>query len=516
MKKLLINSIIVGALFSSCGLTEEPVGVLNEDSALNTLENIVKYRNGFYNCLRSTTAGAFIGYTEIQADMFIGLSNNGNNYGIISLGNIGSETTDLTGAWSSPYAYIQAVNYFLPYVEERIASDEISDEEKIELTRYRGEAKWTRAYLYYFLADHYCQSYTLENVDGEATGLPIVTVYDPSGDYATYPGRSTLRETFAQIDQDLNEAYDDLMVYENTLTLPQKMSLRSPNAYYLNTCIVSAFQARIALLEGDYATAIDKAKIVLSNTNYSLATVSNYSQLWTNDQGKELLFVLYGDQGQASGVPATGTIWLSNTYNPETAWYVPTANALKMYDAENDVRYEAFFEERSLNIEGDYYYAPCFVKFPGNPSLDVTSTTSYKNLPKPFRLSETYLILAEAYAATSDETNANKYLNTLRKNRIRNYTEETYSGPVLVNEIREERAKELIGEGFRISDLRRWKLGFSRSIDYPSEYSDVADIIVPAGAAVTYPVGDHKYVWPIPKDEMEANPQIASQQNPGY
>ena len=30
------------------------------------------------------------------------------------------------------------------------------------------------------------------------------------------------------------------------------------------------------------------------------------------------------------------------------------------------------------------------------------------------------------------------------------------------------------------------------------------------------PVDDQRMLWPIPKTEMDANPQLAGQQNPGY
>ncbi|MBD5358464.1 MAG: RagB/SusD family nutrient uptake outer membrane protein [Bacteroides sp.] len=514
MKKLLISSILTGALFTSCSLTEEPVGQLNDLTALETFDNLAKYRNGFYNTLRGFTAGAYIGYTDIQADMFIGMQNNGNTLGVMSIGNFSSNTTDLTGAWSNPYASIASVNYFLHYCDLMLESDEITEEEKIQLQLFRGEAKWTRAYSYYYLVDHFCQAYTLTDPDAKASGVPIVTVYDPTSDYAKYPGRNTLKESFDLIEQDLADAYDDMSAYEQSLGLTDRIAFRKPNSYYLNTSIVQAFQARIALLRGEYALAVEKAEAVISNTNYKLCTTRDYSQIWTNDTGNELLFVLYGDQVQATAVTATGSIWINA--DPEKADYVAAANALAMYDEDNDVRYDTFFEERSLKVEGSYYSAPCFIKYPGNPSLNTTSTNALKNLPKPFRLSETYLILAEAAAASGDATKANKALNDIRKARLYNYEEQTYSGTTLINEIRAERTKELIGEGFRISDLRRWNLGFTRSTDYTSRYQEVAEVLVYAGTQVTYLSGDYRYVWPIPKDELEANPQIANEQNPGY
>jgi len=38
----------------------------------------------------------------------------------------------------------------------------------------------------------------------------------------------------------------------------------------------------------------------------------------------------------------------------------------------------------------------------------------------------------------------------------------------------------------------------------------------PVGGDVTTYVGGYKFLWPIPADEINNNPTIAAQQNPGY
>ncbi|MDE6769528.1 MAG: RagB/SusD family nutrient uptake outer membrane protein, partial [Muribaculaceae bacterium] len=364
------------------------------------------------------------------------------------------------------------------------------------------------------LMDHYCQSETRTEPTSAASGLPLVTVFDPTGDYSKYPGRSTLEETYTLIESDLKDAYDDLSAYEKSLSTEALAAATAPNAAYLNTYVVLAFQARMALLKGDYQTAIDKAEAVISNTQYALATRNTYGTLWTDDRGTELIFVPYGNAAQADYVPTTGEAWL--TSKEENANYVAAANALAMYDPDNDVRYEWFFADRELSVEGSYAWAPAFVKFPGNGAFNLIGNNELRNLPKPFRLSETYLILAEAAAELGQTTKANDALNHIRTNRIKGYKTQSYQGRELIEEIRTERTRELIGEGFRISDLRRWNLGFSRSIDYESDYEETVSILVPAGCNVSYAPGDRRFVWPIPKSEMEANPQLAGQQNPGY
>lgn len=151
---------------------------------------------------------------------------------------------------------------------------------------------------------------------------------------------------------------------------------------------------------------------------------------------------------------------------------------------------------------------------PGNPVFDVT-LQAIKNMPKILRLSEMYLIKAEAAQLSGQPEIANEALRDLRRARILGYNNPDYSGDELRDEIRLERTRELIGEGFRMSDLRRWGLGFKRNPNYPIS-SGMPALFRELDKNLSYSPGDHRLVWPIPQDEMETNPQIAGQQNPGY
>ena len=79
------------------------------------------------------------------------------------------------------------------------------------MSRYDGEAHFVRAYCYYWLVDHFCETYSEENAQAAAKGLPLVTTYHPTGDLTTYPGRSTQDETYKLIDEDLTIAYNALV-----------------------------------------------------------------------------------------------------------------------------------------------------------------------------------------------------------------------------------------------------------------------------------------------------------------
>ena len=165
---------------------------------------------------------------------------------------------------------------------------------------------------------------------------------------------------------------------------------------------------------------------------------------------------------------------------------------------EGDIRAEVFLKlYENLQVEGSNYEAYVFNKFPGNSELRTSSNNNLMNMSKPFRLSEMYLIAAEAEARLNHMEDANKYLNTFLK------------------VVEEEREREFIGEGMRMSDIRRYGKGFKR-VSLHEENETLDKIIVKQGKAIQYKANDYRLTWPIPKAELDANPILKGQQNPGY
>ena len=80
----------------------------------------------------------------------------------------------------------------------------------------------------------------------------------------------------------------------------------------------------------------------------------------------------------------------------------------------------------------------------------------------------------------------------------------------LLTLIKNERLKELIGEGFRFYDLKRYGQGFSRS------EAQNASVTTSNGLNFELSAGNYRWQWPIPQAEIDSNPQIKDQQNPGY
>lgn len=510
MKKIFLSLILGIGLLSSCSMDKAPAGSLNDQDALISVNDFQRFRNGIYSSVRSMNAGGYLYYSDIQSDQFMGLTTAGNRQGEFNNGLITPSSQDITPVYSGIYSRIASTNYFLGMAEAAVAEEGRFDEsDLLVMNRFIAEAKFARGYYYYWLMDRFCQDYTPDKADTPALGLQLVTTFEPSGDASTYPARSTFAETLQRINDDLNDAYNGLAAYEQV-----DNTILAPESAYFNTLVVKSLKARIALATKDYPTAETLASEVIGSGVYALADCDNYIDMWTDNTSSELIFRPFVNAAESSAISSIAYGYIS--YQDEnTASYIPTMDVLNSY-VQGDVRFDAFFTVWALSFEGDIARAYVFFKYPGNASI-VSGTDTRKTIPMPFRLSEQYLILAEAAAEQGHTAAANSALNTLRKNRIPGWTDQNYSGNALINQVRDERGKELIGEGFRLSDLRRWGLGFSRDTSYDVSPA-VEDFIVPLCGATscTYVPYDYRYTWPIPTDEIEANPKLDGQQNPEY
>lgn len=504
MKKIFLAIAMFAGLMSSCDMDKTPFGTLDDETGIEKLSDIESFRNNLYSSLRSKTAGSWVRSQEIQMDLFHGLKNNGNNDGDFSNGTMTSADQDVEAFWESTYSTINQANFLIEKIDNFVAAG-VPEADIIAYNRYKAEACFTRAFCYTWLADHFCANITSANAQTPAMGIPLKLKYEPSADRSTYPGRSTLQETFEVIDNDLKIAYDGLKAWAEA---DAKNAPKQEDAY-LSYLTVAAMQARVALLKGDNATAYAKATEVINSKVYELTDIADYGRLWSEDTGKEIIFrpVMTNTEGLVS---TGGTYYLSD--NEESAYFIPTFDILNMYDDE-DVRFSSFFTVyKSLKVDGQAYEAYVFNKFPGNEALKTGTQRNFCNMMKPFRLSEMYLIAAET---ASSDNEAATYLNALRAKRIEGYENEPLSGQALKSAVRTERFKELVGEGFRMSDLRRWHIGFSRNPEHP-ENPSLIEIITSIGLNVTYVADDYRYVWPIPAVEIQTNPQLDGQQNPGY
>lgn len=367
---------------------------------------------------------------------------------------------DVTAAFYGYYSLIDQTNRVLAKVGTVTAT--AAEEPKRNIIK--GQMLAMRAIAHFGVLQAYCKNYDA----ADPRGVPIMLASNP----LAKPARSSMGAVMAQIESDLTEAKN---------ALPDATSNFSDTS--INKINIAAFQARIALYKGDYDKAVEYATEVISSGVKPLASSGQFPGIWTDDTYDEVLFrVRYATSTTVGG------IWTTTGGN---VYIAPSDKLVASYDAA-DVRGTTYI---GTDASGKVYVNKFYSSSRGGRVVDL----------KAIRISEMYLIRAEAYAkkATPDVTLGTADLNTLRSARIGGYSPVSFpSATSLVTAVLDERFKELAFEGFRFYDLKRNNLPVERLS------SDASD------AWATLPAGNYRFVLPIPNSELLANENMV--QNDGY
>lgn len=506
---------MAAAVLTSCNMDEAPDGSINLSDGCQSMADVHSLRNGLYSFLRSRSGGAYTTLSDLQTDLFIATQNSGNSYLEFCNGQIESNNGEVEGIFAGLYSGLMQTNYFLETISGFKTANEadLTATEVATLDRNLAEAYFMRAYYNSLLVYYWCGNYDAATASNPHTGIPLVLKYQPGSDRGGYPSRSTLEESYTQIEEDLKLAIEGLEAWEET----NKSALVAGGGGFLNSYAAKALKARVALWKGTQESllvAYNTAKDIIDSGEFPLTDIDSYEDMWAFDTGSELIFQPYADADQKGSVPSFD---MFNTSSPDDVKWTATANAINLFGDEDDVRFNTYFVGVNINISGTQILALRFNKFPGNATYNSGNTNAYKNLPKPFRTSEQYLILAEAGQALN-KADASDYLHEFIANRVSDYDDSVeLTGVALRTEIRNQWVKEFMGEGFRLGQLRRWNIASTRSNAYPDYLPDMPGFVSELGISTYgYQPGAYQLVWPIPSAEMFANPNLDGQQNRGY
>lgn len=511
-KIILTIALAATALVSSCDMDKEPYNALVDTDALKTPTNFESARVGLYSAMKASTAGSFYNAPEIQADCFNAVTGFSNTYGDMYRWDFDAQSGTFETIYGNFQTLISRANFIIDgYNKADINNENLFNKDDLAATKtVKGDAFWMRAYAIFGLSQYFCQDYEASTASNPNTGVSYTLHYNPSEDAASYPARETLKQTYQQVLDDLDSA----SVYITTVG--------EKNSAYVTVDAITALRARVALAMDDYDLAIQESELLINSGTYSLASnATELRYLWqtsaslqgANAGGTEAIMVLATTS--VNELPAqTGEY-----YQPYNAGavpdYIPTQAFMDLY-SDQDYRKDIYFNKVDIATNtGGVGSVYALNKYPDVGILYREyrqEAARFATEPRVFRIAEMYLIAAEAYAMKGDLNSAADYLNELESSRIAGYTPQNFaSKDTFMAELRNERAREMVAEGSRLFDLKRWHMGVKRG------EAQQRDLCLLPGANTTdldMPSNSNRMVWPIPKHEKDVNGNI--QQNPGY
>jgi len=456
-------------------------------SSITTVGDAQLVVNGAYALMQSNSYynSAMIGVNDVRADD-MQTSEYGRLYDEYSY----SYTADVdfnSGVWSVPYTLIRQVNNILNFIDdiETVGDDELEQKNEI-----KGQALAIRALAHFDLCRLFGKPYTLDG--GASLGIPIVTkVINPDEELS----RNTVAEVYNQVIKDLTDA----------------IPLLSEDADYakINVWAAKTLLARVYLYMGDNSNAYAAAKDIIDNSPYRLISRDSYVDSWSRESTSESIFSIINTTTSNGGLES-----IANLSDPDGyGQFIATRDLIDLIQSDpNDIRNEMLY--RDATSTDDVTTWGRVLKYPGignTKDLIVDHYVNGTSLKNPayvsnvpvFRLSEVYLIAAEAAVKSNDKANAATYLNAIveRANPAATVAE----ADVTLDRVLTERRKELMGEGHRFFDLTRNKRDIVRS-----NSERVFDSAIP----LHIPYDNYKTIFPIPRAELDANQNIT--QNPGY
>ncbi len=448
--------------FSACSLEEKDLYKPVPEAIYSDAAGIANGVTGVYSGLRNIY-GSQMGFTitTMGTDIF----QHGKDGGYKFMDDYGTALNASNGylgdLWNNAYATINAANTLL----DRI--DAVSMDETLK-NRYKAEVRFIRAHFYYWLTVQF--------------GDVVFTEHETKG-VVNNLGRTPKAEIWKKMHEDTQFAVDNL-----DWTQPDNGRITKGAALHQ--------LAIIDLLQKDYAGAAAAAKKVIDEGPYQLlpsyASVFDYN----NQKNAEIVFAVQyinnalfngsGNQGNAFFTPAYDQFGLLRDVNQGGRPYTrfrPTEffrNLFEKNDSRFDVTFRIYwFYNNPANLPagkklGDtvvWQISPGVTSLiaPNNDNMhwgvkkhDDPTRASPQDLNGfrdyfVYRLSETYLLAAEALMLDGKPEEGVTYLNKVRQRAAKpGTTIAPLSGAQLnMDAVLDERARELGGEEGRWMDLVR-------------------------------------------------------------
>jgi hypothetical protein len=343
--------------------------------------------------------------------------------------------------WNMPYAQVNTCNVVIEELS-KITRTVVNRQQWNEI---KGTALFMRSYAFFNIAQLFASPYDEQKADDQlGIVLPLAAGVE------SVPPRSTMRQTYKQIIQDLEAA---------SILLPGKVSGRSINLP--NKPAAFALLARVCLSISDIVSAGKYADSCLAY--YS--TLIDYNTL---PFGNKYLFSELNEETIFQSRLISGNIIQAKIISGA----VIDSSLYALYES-NDLRKKVFF---TLNA--------------GHPIFN----NSYTGKTHPFSglaVDEVLLIRAEVNARQGHIEKAMADINKLVKNRYKTGSDTLYqarSRKEALAIVLKERRKELVFRGLRWTDLRRLNQEEANKIILYRFVNDTLYQLLPNSSRYTLPI----------------------------
>jgi starch-binding outer membrane protein, SusD/RagB family len=491
MKKILFPLMLLCTLLVSCNLTEDPQASVSSKLIFGTESGLKTYTYSFYNNLpdggSAYAQDAMADYGAVNSiDAFI---------------KKGAYSAAVSTGWS--WTSLRNINYFIQNCTNQSVSESVRN-------NYIGIARFFRAWFYYNMVVRF----------GDVPWIDKALSVDDPTLYAKRDSRTTVMQ---HVIEDLDFACNNITESAGDGTLISKWTayaLKSRICLFEGTFEKYHTELGLTSSAANYLQlAATSAKYLMDNGGYKLytaaGTAASFRTLFTSNSPVTTEVILaVAFNSNASIFSSANWWWTSSTYGPRwsmTKRFVNTflnsdgtpftdkANyaTLGFYDEcqNRDARLAQTIRTPGYKRDGNAA-APNFASYvytgyqPIKYCLDGMSYDNGQlntNSIPLIRYAEVLLNYAEAKAELGTLTDAdwNATVGALRSRAgitggltakptaVDGYLQANYfsavSDPVIL-EVRRERSIELALEGFRFTDLKRWKLGDLMTVTWDGIY----------------------------------------------
>jgi hypothetical protein len=414
--------------------------------------------------------------------------------------------------YSRVFYLVSLANSFLfQTTDDKLDSRGVSPTLKTQIHQYRAEARFLRAFAYWNALDLF-------------GNVPIITTV------------STAIPPQATRDSVYNFVVNELTAIEDSLPQPGASTYGRATTQAAHMLLAEVYlNAGVYTGAPNWAGAMTEASEVIGSGAYTMATNDAYN--FTADNGQvspEIIFAITEDGVHTRNYGATTFIVHAECGNnldgsevgiPGQCWWglrlKPQADTLYFGAAADhpagDLRANALYRTNqtlAISTPTDFTQGTLLLKFTNKTSTGGNGSDPYfvdTDFPV-FRLTEAYLIRAEAALRLGSAADSTTALNDINLLRARAYGDAVGDSTGYITKaqltlpfILDERGRELIWEAHRRTDLIRFGQ-FGGAATYNWDWKGGNQ----TGAAVA----GYYNLYPIPEAQIAIDPDL--KQNPGY